>query len=136
MAAEFPFPSVSGSNPTPLFYEALPEQFVVSRTIYDDNGADHKLQVGGTGWKQYIIRYDGLLAAEAALLDSWAATVFYSEDEGSAGGFNFREHIPGTAWTNTSGTLLANCHLSPGGYKKDHITTGANSREFIIEKRS
>lgn len=133
--AEFPLPSLSGSNPVPLFFEAQPEEFVVGKTVYDDNGADYKLQHGGNGKKTWIIKYDGLTLAQAAILDNWAATTFYSPDEGSAYGFNFRAHVPGDYWTSTAGTLYSGCHIAPGGYKKSHIKTDIQAREFTIEKR-
>lgn len=114
----------------------LPQEFVVSRTIYDDNGADYKLQYGGTGMIRWLVTYDGLTVAEAAILDAWAATMFYSEDEGSAYGANFRHHVPDTAWTSTSGTLYGNVHISPGGYKTSHSKAVILAREFILEKRS
>jgi hypothetical protein len=135
MPAEYPSPSVSGSNPEPLFYEAAPEEHVVNRTIYDDNGADTALQTGGVGRKVWAIKYDGLTLAQAAILDNWAASMFYSPEEGSAYGANFREHVPGTVWTDTSGTLHSNVHIAPGGYKKGHAKTWSQSREFILEKR-
>jgi hypothetical protein len=135
MAAEFPFPSVSGSNPQPLYFEMLPEEFVVNRTIYDDGGGDYALQTGAVGLRQWIVRYDGLTSAQAAILDNWAATVFYSEDQGSAYGFNFRHHIGGEVWTSTNGTLYGNCHLAPGGYKKSHVKVEIQAREFLIEQR-
>ena len=133
--AEFPLPSVSGSNPIPLFFELAPEEFRVDRTIYDDNGADYKLQNGGTGKKTWTVRYDGLTVAEATILDNWAATAFYSEDNGSAYGFNFRHHVPGTAWSDTSGTLYSNVHIAPGGYRRSHTKAIVLSREFLFEKR-
>lgn len=135
MPAEFPFPSVNSTYPIPLFYEQEPEEFVVGRTIYDDNGADHKLQVGGSGRLVYRVRYDGLTLAEAAILDAWAVSMFYSPDEGSAYGANMREHVPGTAWTDTSGTLRSNVHIAPGGYRKSHTQAIIQAREFILEKR-
>jgi hypothetical protein len=135
MAAEFPLPPVNSNNPIPAFFELQPEEFVVSRTIYDDNGADYKLQAGGSGVKRWIIRYVVLTIAQAAILDAHLASTFYSEDEGSAVGFNFRHHIPGDAWSSTAGTLFANCHYAPGGYKKNHSKTHIASREIIIEKR-
>ena len=135
MPSEFPSPSVTSSNPTPLFWELQPEEFVVSRTIYDDNGADYKLQSGGTGVKRWSIKYDGLTIAEATILDNWAASMFYSEEEGSAYGANFRDHVPGTLYTNTSGTLYSNVHISPGGYKKSHTQASIQAREFLLEKR-
>lgn len=126
-AAEFPFPSVSGSNPAPLFFEMLQEEFVVSRTIYDDNGADYKLQAGGSGKKTWTFKYDGLTAAQAAILDSHLASAYYSPDDGSALGFNFRDY--------RTGTLYSNCHYAPGGYKISHVKIWSNGREVTIEKR-
>lgn len=114
----------------------LPEKFIVGRTIYDDNGADYKLQHGGNGMRQWIVRYDGLTVAQATILNSWAASMFYSEDNGSAYGANFRHHIPETAWTNTSGTLYSGVHISPGGYKTSHSKAGVLAIEFLLEKRS
>jgi|ERR1051325_7321278 hypothetical protein len=135
MPAEFPLPSVSGSNPTPLYFEMLPEEFSVGVTKYDDGGADYKLQHGGSGVKRWVIKYDGLTTAQSDILDAWVASMFYSEDEGSAYGANFRHHIPGEAWTSTAGTLYANVHISPGGFKKSHTKTWIQAREFQLEKR-
>lgn len=133
--AEFPLPSVSGSNPIPLFFEQMEEDFAGDRSIYDDNGADYKQQNGGAGTKTWVIRYEGLTSAEAAIIDAHLASAVYSSQVGSFNGFNFRTHVPGTAWTDTSGTLYANVHYAPGGYKKSHTKTWANSREIILEKR-
>ena len=134
MAAEFPMVSVSGSNPYPSYFEEEAEEFVVGKTIYDDNGADYKLQNGGAGVKRWIIKYTTQLAAKAALLDAHVATTFYSEEQGSAVGFNFRSHIVGDTWTSTAGTLHANVHYAPGGYKKSHKGLSC-VREVILEKR-
>lgn len=135
MPSEFPSPSANAANPHPLFYEAEPESFSVSSTEYDDSGKDYKLQHGGSGVKKWVIKYDGLTKAQADILDAWAASMFYSEDEGSAFGANFRAHVPGTAWTDTSGTLYSAVHISPGGYKKSHAKSWSNAREFVLEKR-
>ena len=85
--------------------------------------------------KLKVIRYDGLTIAEAAILDAHVAASFYSPDEGSAYGFNFRHHIAGDTWSSTAGTLYANCHYSPGGYSKSHTHTGSQAREIVVEKR-
>lgn len=108
---------------------------MVNRVVYDDGGCDYALQVGGTGKKTWTIKYDGLTKAQADILDAWAASMFYSEDEGSAFGSNFRDHVPGTAYTDTSGTLYSNVHIAPGGYRKSHVKSWSNAREFILEKR-
>lgn len=136
MPAEFPFPHVNGSAPIPSYFSAEPEEFVVDRTIYDDNGADYKLQVGGVGRKSWIIRYNVISLAAAAILDAWAISMFYSPEEGSAYGASFREHVPGSSWTDTGGTLFSGVHIAPGGYRKSHTKVGIQSREFILEKRS
>lgn len=131
MAAEFPTMSVA----VPLFFEMQTEEFVVGKTIYDDNGADYKLQAGGSGLKRWTIKYDGLSAAEAAVFDAHVASTFYSPDQGSAVGFNFRHHIPGDAWSSTAGTLYAAVHYAPGGYRKTHTKTWSWSLEIELEKR-
>src|SRR5687767_7119780 len=136
MPAEFPFPHVNSTYPIPSHFQAEPEEFVVGRTIYDDNGADYKLQVGGVGRKSWIVRYTVISLAAAAILDAWAISMFYSPEEGSAYGANFREHVAGTAWTDAGGTLYANVHIAPGGYRKSHTKVGIQSREFILEKHS
>jgi hypothetical protein len=125
--AEFPFQSVSGSNPLPLFFEMQPERFVVGKTLYDDGGADYALQHGGTGHKTWIVKYDGLTAAQAAILDAHVASAFYSDDEGSAWGFNMRDIRTAVLYTNV--------HYAPGGYKIGHKKTWICSREIVLEKR-
>lgn len=135
MPAAFPSPAESASNPHPLFWELAPEEFSVSRTIYDDSGADYKLQHGGSGRKVWTIKYDGLTKAQADILDAWAASMFYSEETGSAYGSAFRDHVPGTAYTDTSGTLYSAVHIAPGGYRKSHVKSWSCAREFVLEKR-
>lgn len=101
----------------------------------DDNTIIKKLQSGGAGRKSYLVRYGPISIAAATILDNWAATMAYSEDEGSGYGANFREHVPGTAYTDTSGTLRSNVYIAPGGYKKSHGKyVGAQYREFLLEK--
>lgn len=80
MPSEFPLPHINSGYPIPSFFEAQPEELVVDRTIYDDNGADHKLQVGGVGKKSWVIRYGPISLAQAAILDAWAVSMFYSLD--------------------------------------------------------
>jgi hypothetical protein len=133
---EFPLPSVNASYPIPLFYEVEVEEMVVSRHIYDDNGADYAAQAGGSGLITYTLKYNGLTAAQAAILDAHVTLAGYSSANGSASGFNFREHTIGdAAWTSVAGTLKANVHYAPGGYKKSHIKQNNCSREIILEWR-
>jgi hypothetical protein len=133
VAAEFPSPSVSGSNPIPLFYEELPQEFIVGQTTYDDGGADFKLQAGGSGVRRWRLDYDGLTLAEAAILDAHLAACFYSSDQGSAVGFNFRAHVPGTVWTDTSGTLYSNVHYEK--YETGHSKVWSQKRSVVLIKR-
>lgn len=137
MPAEFPLPHVNSTYPIPSVFEIQPEEFVVGRTIYDDRGADYKLQVGGSGRKGWLLRYGPISLAQAAILDAWAASMFYSPEEGSAYGANFREHIPSDSWTSSAGALFSNVHIAPGGYRKGHgRTVYGQTREFVLEKRS
>lgn len=90
--AEFPMPSLSSSNPVPLVFYILPEKFQVGTTKYDDGGMDTKLQAGGTGIKTWVLEYDGMTEALAALLDNHMATAKLADDGSpSAYTFNFRD---------------------------------------------
>lgn len=135
MPSEFPFPSVNSSYPTPLYYQEEPEGFRVHRTIFDDNTHEKSLQAAASGVRTFRIRYDGLTLAEALILDTWAESMFYDPENGSGYGANFRCHVPGTVWTNTSGDLLSNVYIAPGGYIKSHSQATIQAREFILEKR-
>lgn len=116
-----------------MYFEMLPEQFVVNRIVFDDGGADYALQTGGVGLRTWIIKYDGLFPAEAAILDAWVASMFYSEEEGSAFGANLRHHIAGEAWTSTNGTLYSNVHIK--SFKTSHSHAAILVREFVLEQR-
>ena len=97
--AEFPLPSVSGSNPAPLIWYQLPEGFQVGYSEYDDGGRDTALQNGGSGIKRWVLNYDGLVAALAAILDSHMYSAKLDENGFSAYGFNYRDR-DGTLYTN------------------------------------
>lgn len=90
--AEFPLPSVSAGNPSPLiWYQILPEVFQVGFTEYDDGGRDFKLQNGGNGIKSWFLFYDGLTAALALILDNHMLTAKLNGDGLSANSFNYRD---------------------------------------------
>lgn len=90
--AEFPLPSVSGSNPAPLiWYQIQPEVFQVGFTEYDDGGRDFKLQNGGNGIRSWFLFYDGLTAALSAILDSHTLTAKLNAEGLSAFSFNYRD---------------------------------------------
>src|ERR1051325_1565526 len=91
MPSEFPLPSVSGSNPKPLIWYQLPEEFQVNFTEYDDGGRDTVLQSGGSGIKRWVLNYDGLTETEAAVLDAHALSARLDENGFSAYSFNYRD---------------------------------------------
>lgn len=93
--AEFPLPSVSGSNPDPLVTYKLPIDYQVDFTEYDDGGRDFALQHGGNGIQRWYLAYDGMTEAEAAILDAWVETTKQGPDGMSAYSANFRD--PDTA---------------------------------------
>lgn len=98
--AEFPLPSVSGSNPFPnVWYQVQPEIFQVGFTEYDDGGRDFKLQHGGVGIKRWFLLYTGKGVADVAILDAHALSAKIGPDGLSAFGFNYRDR---------DGTLYAN----------------------------
>lgn len=68
----------------------MPEIFQVGFTAYDDGGRDFKLQNGGNGIKRWILVYDGLTAALAAILDAHMLTAKLDESGLSAFSFNYR----------------------------------------------
>lgn len=125
--AEFPLPSVSGSNPYPLFFDSLTEEFRVHITVYDDNGADFALQAGGSGKLTWLIRYDGLSRTEAAILDAHVASAAYDPDNGSGRSFNMRDKITAVLYTNV--------RYAAGGYTRNHSNVDCQSRVIILEKR-
>lgn len=101
MAAEFPLPSVSSSNPQPNVWYQLPEESQVDFTPYDDGGRDTALQNGGVGIKRWVLNYNGLTEAKAAILDAHMLTARLNAEGFSAYGFNYRDR---------DGTLYANVH--------------------------
>lgn len=125
--AEFPLPSVSGSNPPPLFFEAQTEEFKVNITDYDDGGADYALQAGGSGVLRWTLKYDGLSLAQVTILRAHVASAFYSPDNGSAYGFNFRDR--------DTAVLYSNVRYSAGGFVLSHTKTWIWSVEILLEKR-
>jgi hypothetical protein len=122
--AEYPMPSVSGSNPDPLFFKQMPEIFQVGFTQYDDGGRDFKLQNGGSGIKKWLLKYDGLTEAQAALLDAHKDTAKLDENGVSAFAFNFRDKISTTLYSNVRYTR----------YVVDHTKRWSQSREVELTK--
>ncbi len=125
--AEYPMVSTSASNPRPLFFDALTEEFRVHMTIYDDNGADFALQAGGSGKRTWILRYNGLERSEAAILDAHVASAAYDPENGSGRSFNFRDRDTAVLYTNV--------RYAAGGYVRNHTNIDSQSREVILEKR-
>lgn len=125
--AEFPLPSVSGSNPAPLFFEAQTEEFKVNVVLYDDNGADFMLQAGGSGKLGWILKYDGLSLALMTIIHNHVVSAAYDPENGSGRSFNLRDRDTGVLYTNV--------RYAPGGYTRSHTKTWIWSIEIILEKR-
>lgn len=97
--AEYPLPSVSGSNPDPLVSYKLLDKFQVDSITFDDGGRDTALRSGGVGIQVWYLFYDGLFAVQAAILDSHVALAKLPEDDQpSAYTFNFRDPDTGTLY--------------------------------------
>lgn len=126
--AEFPLPSVSGSNPIPLYFESILPTFKVSLTEYDDGGEDVMRQAGTSGRRMWIVKYDGLTEAEAAILDAHVASAYYDDANGSAESFNLRDR-------NTA-VLYSGVRYAPGGYAQSHTKSVIQSREILLKKAS
>lgn len=124
--AEYPLPSVSGSNPLPLVVYQLPERFQVGVTNYDDGGVDTKLQNGGNGIKSWVLQYDGLNQTWAAILDAHALAAKLADGDGPSGQtFNFRD-----PWT---GTLYGGCRYLR--YERPaHSRRWSQARQVVIVK--
>lgn len=93
--AEYPLPSVNAANPDPLVTYKLPNEYQTAFTAYDDGGRDSAMQNGGTGIQRWYLFYDGMFAADAAILDAYVETTKLGADGFSAFTFNFRD--PDTA---------------------------------------
>lgn len=112
MIAEFPMDSVSGANPRPLNFLALPPAFKGAKIQYDDGGVDAELQYGGTGTRVWRFDYDGLTAVQTALLDSHFNASKWLEDEGmSAETFNFRDRDSGVLYSGVRYTKYEVSHI-------------------------
>lgn len=122
--AEFPLPSVSGSNPIPSVWYQLPERFQVGSTDYDDGGKDVKLQNGGNGIKRWVLNYAVIPAAQAAILDSHMYAAKISEDGLSANVFNYRDK---------DGTLYAGVRYQ--SYERPaHVKSHIQFRNIVLVK--
>lgn len=98
--AEFPLPSVNSSYPDPLVSYKMRDKFQVDSTVYDDGGVDTALRNGGSGIQRWYMFYDGLTAAQAAILDAHNDTAKMPEGDGpSAYSFNFRDPDSGILYT-------------------------------------
>lgn len=97
--AEYPTPSVNSSNPDPLVSYKLPSKHTVDTTTYDDGAVDAARRSGGSGVQRWYLFYDGLTAAQAALIDAHADAAILPEGDGpSAISFNYRDVDSGTLY--------------------------------------
>lgn len=118
--AEFPLPSVSGSNPLPNVWYELPQVYQVGHTEFDDGGRDFKLQNGGQGIRRWILIYTGKSVASVALLDAHMLTAKLDSNGMSAFAFNYRDR---------DGTLLSGVRYEK--YERPEHKLLANQRRSI-----
>lgn len=125
--AEFPMDSLGGSNFRPHDFTALPEKFKGASIVFDDGGVDAALQYGGNGVRVWLLAYDKLTVAQAAILDSHFATSKWLEDEGmSAQTFNFRER------SDIGTTLYSGVRYTK--YEVSHTKTHIQKRVIELTK--
>lgn len=118
--AEFPLPSVSGSNPKPTVCYQLAEQYAVSKSPeYQDGGVDFNLDAE-TPTRQWSLTYTGITAAEAALLDAHHVLAFHDAME-----FNFRDPVTTTLHSNVR-------YLE---YERSHAKRWIQDRRITLIKR-
>lgn len=123
--AEFPLPSVSGSNPVPsVWYQVQPEEFQIGFTQYDDGGRDFKLQNGGAGIKRWVLIYTVLSTTLAAILDNHMLSAKLNNEGLSAFTFNYRDR---------DGTLYAGVRYEK--YERpQHVRVHNQSRTIQLVK--
>lgn len=110
------FPSVAfTASPFPMVIQELPEVFQVGSTEYDDGGRDTALQNGGVGIKRWVLVFEGLTAAEAALLDSHMLSARLDESGLSAYTFTFTTRdataYTGVRYQSYEAARYANRHI-------------------------
>ena len=120
--------SVSGSNPRPNEFLALPQKFKGGMTEYDDGGVDAALQHGGNGIRVWRLRYqiNSLTnPSHAAILDSHFTSAKWLEGQRlSAETFNFRDRDSGVLYSGVRYTR----------YEVSRTKTWAQIREVELTK--
>jgi hypothetical protein len=98
-----------------MVIQELPESFQVGFTEYDDGGRDTALQHGGVGTKRWVLVYEGLTAAEAAILDAHMLAARLDESGLSAYTFSFTTREPltytGVRYQSYDPPRFANRHV-------------------------
>lgn len=119
------FPSDSSVGQVHLDFEELPATYLVRRSQpFGDGGSD--VSIGAqTKVRRFRWLWDGLTSVQAGILDTHKDDAKYSDDEGSAYGFNI---------TTPAGETVANVFYAKGGYKASHSKTWVHRREIELIK--
>lgn len=104
--------------------ELQPERMVTRSPQFADGGYDFNLDAD-TPIRRWEILYDGHTEAEIEVLDDHASNAKYSDEAGSAYGFDY---------TTRSGELLSDVRFAPGGYERFQSKTYSQGRRVKLVK--
>lgn len=94
------------NSPVFMRWERLADEYPIVRgPVFADGGIDTFLS-NTTPIRRWRVIYEGLLVAEAAILDSW-----YASNSGEHGSFNF---------TDRDSTVYGGVKVDEGGYERGH----------------
>lgn len=110
-----------------IFYEMEPEYSVTTSPPFADGGMDWNLNAD-VKVRRWVLIYQNISEAEAAILDAHMDEARYSSEGGSGYGFDFREPV--------SDTLHSSVHYDRGGYERSpHTRRPIQSRRVLLCKR-
>jgi hypothetical protein len=118
--ADYPTPSVNPSNPKIDYFQELPTEYKVLEQVFEDQGADYALDAT-TGVRKFVIGYNSLTEAEAAILDT-----HYNLAKGKFTGFQIT--IPRT------GEIVNDVHYFDFDYP-GHEKKWSQKRKVVLIKR-
>lgn len=117
------FPSRATIQPLDEF-ELQPAYAVTMSPQFADGGRDFNLDADQV-IRRWELLFDGHTEAEAATLDAHVDSAKYSDDAGSAYGFNY---------TTRSGEVLSNVRYDKGGYDRSQSKTYSQRRRVRLIK--
>lgn len=106
-------------------YELQPTYAVTASPPFADGGRDFNLDADQKV-RRWVVEYDGHTEAEVVPLDTHVDDAKYSDDEGSAYGFQY---------TTRSGEVLSNVRYDKGGFDRSQSKTYSQRRRVRLIKR-